>query len=386
MPQFIKDEFLQMPLWKKPIAGLLYLAEFISIGAFTLFMGLKIMVVSMASFFILDFVYYLIIQPDRKSPIHYLFMWLWKTRYFQMELKFEINNKPYNVTYNWHCRKVLDGPNFGPGFILKERWKVSPPTNIVLKKIENDAVLLFRPVLYCGDEKGADTENYNAQIMVVDSVINPKLMQIYTQRTTRGISYDVSLKSGMIRRLEKSASDYVVTEEEKHLKQLLQENSHGYHKVSARILPESIWGRSDDVKKYFSNTEGIVIAPMSSSIRSDIVGRDGRNNFFPVNWKGIYPLSEAESPKVSLVQTGNIWRLPPNIDFGVAEIYYSQPDSSSENNPKHYDIGSPPTVTVDYDGTSIQVLSSQQVFDSKRKLLIQFINSYQPLPWIGNRE
>lgn len=305
------------------------------------------------------------------------------TRYFQLDLKLEINNKPYDVTYNWHCREVLDGPNFGPGGILKARWEISPPTNVVLKKIENNAVFLFRPTLYCGNGTyglGTDGSSFKPPITVIDSIINPTVMQIFTQQKTHGIRYDVFLKSGTIRRLEKSAPDYVASEEEKHLKQLLQDNSHGYYSVSARVIPESVWGKSDAVNQYFRNVNGIVIAPTPT-------GHNGRNNFFPVNWAGVFPLSEPEEAyTVPLIKSGNIWQSPATNDFGIAMIYYAQPESLAESSPKHYGIGSPPTATVDYDGTSIQVFSSQQIFDSKRKLLIQFINSYQPLPWIGNRE
>lgn len=311
------------------------------------------------------------------------------TRYFQLDLTVEIDKKPYDVTYNWHCREVMDGPNFGPGGVLKARWDIAPPTYVVLKKVENDSVFLFRPTPYCGNETyglKTDGQTYNPPITFIDSARHPTLMQVFTQRTPHGLGHDVVVKSGTIRRLENSLSDYVASEDEKHLKQSLQDNSHGYHSVSARVIPETVWGKSDALRQYFKNAEGILIAPTPTEIRSNVVGRDGKNNFFPVDQAGVYPSSELDSYTVPLMRTDGVWRLSSLNKFAMAAIYVAQPERPAESGARRYDIGSPPEATIDYDGNSIQVLSSQQIFDSKRRLLIQFINSFQPLPWIGNRE
>jgi hypothetical protein len=311
------------------------------------------------------------------------------TRYFQLDLRLEIDKKPYEVTYNWHCWEVMDGPNFGPGGILKARWVWAPPTYAVLKKIEKDSVILFQPKPYCGDgayEFGPDGKASDPPITLIDSARYPTLMQIFTQRTPHGLGHDVSVKSATVKRLINSSPDYVASEDEKLLKQSLQDNSHGYHSVSARVIPESVWGKSDTVRQYFKDADGVLIAPTPTKIRSNIVGSDGRYNYFPVDQSGIYPGADFDSYTVPLIRNDGFWRLPSLNNFSMASIYYEQAERPTESGARRYDIGSPPVATVNYDGTSIQVLGSQQIFDSKRRLLIQFINSFQPLPWIGNRQ
>lgn len=307
-------------------------------------------------------------------------------RYFQLNLTVEIDKKPYDVIYNWHCTEVMTGPNFGGGGLRKAQWSISPRPNIVLKKIENDSVFLFRPEAYCGDGAsgfGTDEKTYIPSISLIDSARDPTLMQVFTQRTPHGIFHDVVVKPGTIRRLANPSPDYVASEEEKQLKQLLQDSSHGYHSVSAIVVPESFWGKSDTLKQYLKNAEGILIAPVPTQIRSDIAGRDGKNNFFPVNQAGVWPSSEILSYSIPLMQSdGNIWRLPSFDNFQMASIYIAHPELSTKSSVNRHDFSSPPVSTIDYDGTSIQVLSSQQIFDSKRRLLIQFISRFQPLPWL----
>src|SRR5712691_6460658 len=74
------------------------------------------------------------------------------TRYYQFDFQLEIDRKPTDISYSWHCTEVLDGPNFGPGPPLTARWDVSPRTQVVLKRLTNDSVFFFRPARYCGEE------------------------------------------------------------------------------------------------------------------------------------------------------------------------------------------------------------------------------------------
>lgn len=313
------------------------------------------------------------------------------SKYFQLDLKLEINSVPYEVKYNWHCYKTVEGPNFGPGNILQIVWKQSPPLYRVLKKIDDDAVFFFQPIPYCGKEYVLpvdESENFFPPVTIVKSVKDPAMMEVFNPNKTQGVDFRVTFQSGIIKQLDKSAPDYVATDEEKRLKQALEDNSHGYWSVSARILPAVLWEQSEALKHYFRNANGILIAPTPSQLRSDIVGMDGRNNFFPVDQAGVFPPRglDINLYTVPLIKVGTVWQLSTAYNASFGMLFFAPSSTENDGKARRFDIGNPPPATVNYDGTLIKVLGSQQIYDSKRQLLIQFVNNYQPLPWIGLRE
>lgn len=302
-------------------------------------------------------------------------------RYFQLDLKLNIDKKTYEVTYNWHCNEVMDGPNFGPGGILKARWVWSPPTYMVLRKVENGSVFLFSPPQYCGDDVAGLSKNegnFRKEIIVVDSIFNPKVMEAYTQRRIKGTGQEVGIVSTKIRRLDKSAMDYIPSQEEAKAKILLSDHSHGYQSVSARIFPESIWKSDENLARPFSRAKGIMLSPLAPN-------ENNQYNFF-LGQRATRAIDfDWDAYTVPLFRVGNQWELTENSETHSA-LRFIVPDVMAMDKNAKYDIGRPPVAFVNYNGIQIEVQNSREIFDAERRLLIQFINEYRPYPWIGSQK
>lgn len=302
------------------------------------------------------------------------------TRYFQLDVQLEIDQIPYDVAYNWRCKEVLDGPNFGPGRILKSKWVQSLPTYTVLKKAKNDAVVLFTPPHYCGDdvEKLDSAEPFfTGGIIFVDSAIRPSSLEIYTKNRTKSDAHEVRIIFRKIRLLDKAVPDYVPSREEKVEKNILRENSHGYQTVLARIIPESIWKSDKQLAAEFQGAKGILLAPFSPDEKN-------QNNFFPgqdILGKGV----NLDDYTVSLSKVGDQWEMTENSKTSFALRFMSLNVQNLEGKAAGGNIGNV-QVIVNYGGVMFEVQSSREIFDAKKHLLIQFVNEYQPYPWIGPQE
>lgn len=305
-------------------------------------------------------------------------------RYYRFDLSIEINQKAYNVAYNWHCTRVLDGPNFGPGGVLKARWEISPPSKFLIRDISNGAIFVVAPPSYCGDDSNqtaiANSRDDFPIIMVADSADRPTLIQKFLRDKPVGLGYSVHIKTSRISQLSMAVPDYEPSIEEKKFSQLLLSSTDTYQSVWARIIPEPIWARSVALSTYFEHATGIQVAPLPTRIQTNIVGRDGRNNFFPVDQKGVSPQSfDDVSFTVPLGKVGDEWILPPRREADQALTYILDSPASRPDGGDCARVNSSPTAQVNYDETRVPVAASQQIFDSRRKLLIQFINSCRSL-------
>jgi hypothetical protein len=293
--------------------------------------------------------------------------------YSQFDLRLEINQRLYDITFNSHCYKNIEGVNKGSG-----RWVIRPEGGLaVVKKMGDDSVVFFEANGACGDNVPRSKE-YLPTIGLMRSVTDALKIEIYTHRRNIGNGTTVNVKSGIVRVLNEVVPDYEHSEEEKRLMEVLKNKSHGYQSVSARIIPESIWQKSEGLSKYFENATGILTAPVPANLRSDIVGRDGKNNFFPVDQSGAFRGVEYDLYTIPLRKDGPVWRLNAADSSQSALAFYALPPTEDG---RGYTIGNPPPAVVDYDGVLINVLSSQQIYDSKKRLLIQFVNNYQALPF-----
>jgi hypothetical protein len=295
-------------------------------------------------------------------------------RYFQLDLKLAIDKQTYDIAYNWHCNEVMDGPNFGPGGILKARWVWSPYTYMVLKKLENGSALLFNPPQYCGDEVAGATK----EVLLVDSLENPEVMEIFTQRRSKGARRDVVITSANVRQLVEPRVDYSSSAEEKKGKDLLESRSRGYQSISASVFPESIWKSDENLVKLFSRAQGILLAPIAQNERE-------QHNFFSINRMLLAPDFDWDAYTVPLFKVGGEWKFTERSTAASA-FQYVAPDSTTTDKTRSYDIGRPPLAFVSYRGTLVEVQNSRQVFDAEKRLLIQFVNEYRPYPWIGQQK
>jgi len=309
-------------------------------------------------------------------------------QYYQVDLVIEINGREFPVSYNWHCWRVLDGPNFGPGNLIHIRWTNSDLPRVIARRISGDTVFLFPTIsalLWCGADDGPINGSYSpVDITIVDSVANPTTLVVFDNHRFRSDTYTVKVKSGTLTRLTRIAPDYAPSQEEQSLVQALREHSHGFQSVSALITPSSLWGRSAAFSKYVQNATGILIA--EPGVWPNGAKRDDGNNRFPVNQERIFaPIASGATyrdPLIFLAKENDMWSLFPGRDSQSAMMMYSVPVPTAGEKPQYYSIQFPPPVAVKYEGTLVPVRSSQQVFDTDRGLLISFSNSFQSLPWL----
>ena len=293
-------------------------------------------------------------------------------RYFQLDLVLEINHKPYPIVYNWHC---YESKNLSEGDgSFHPQWNSSPFSFHVLKRIGENSALLFKPPQYCGagtytGQMSADGQEYYPEIIYIKSIGSNFPIEIYSKHRIKGDGTILEIKSATVTQSDKQTPDYVMSDADLHLIEVLKTSIRGYQAVSAVIIPADIWKKSESLNQYFKEADGILIAPAPTQINSSIVGQDGKNNFFPVNQREIPHLKDLEMYIVSMIKNGNVWSLPLTSDSSSAITYFSY--EGVKSNP----------VTVSYYGMPITVISSQQIFDSRKQLLIQLLN--QGFPYIS---
>lgn len=306
-------------------------------------------------------------------------------RYYRFDLTVEVNQKPYNVAYNWHCTRVLDGPNFGPGGFLKARWKITPSTKFLVRDIGSGAVFTVIPPNSCGNESDqttvAESHDDFRPVMVVDSVDRPTLVQKFVRGKAFGYGYVVHETVARISQLSSAAPDSEPSPDEKRVSQALLGSTGGYQSVWARVLPKAIWARSAALSAYLEHATGIQIAPLPTHIQTNIVGRDGRNNYFPIDQRGVFPPQgfDYDSYTVSLRKAGDEWVLPPGQEADQALTYVLDSSGLDASGGDCARVNPSKPARVAYDQTQVVVAKSQQIFDSRRQLLIQFINSCRSL-------
>lgn len=292
-------------------------------------------------------------------------------RYFQFDLALEINHEPYLITTNWHCAESLNLSEADGAY--HAHWSASPSSYHVIKKV-GSSYLMFNPPYYCGDEPyflKPGGERYIPDIIYVKSITGDTPVEMYSKNRTKGTDTLLEIKSGTVRKLESAVTDTVVAQEDVHLIQLLKPKLQRYQSVSAIVTPFSILKKSENLNHYFKDAKGIVIAHTDTMFDTSISARDGRRQYFPVNLREIQPLNVGDSNAIPLIKMNNFWTIPSN-DSNAAVTYFPT------SNLGYYNAGKPLPVTVSYEGLKINVFDSQQIYDSKRQLLIEFRNSYFP--------
>lgn len=298
-------------------------------------------------------------------------------RYFQLDLKVEIDQVPYQVTYNWHCHQALEGPNFGPGGLFVPRWKQAPDLAQVIVRMTSESAFTFAPPpFYCGTESSADAsaaygissdgERYLPPINVFDSIARPEIVEVYKPSTTEG-RHKVSVRSGEIRRLNAPAPDYVESQVDAATNRMLRDPLRPYQYVIAWVSAESAWGTSDAIRRYFEHAADLVLAPRGTSQYA------GERGIFDLKWTPFKQADLTEQPfKTSLRRTETAWSFA-NPSVETAGFFVRLPLAAAQPYQR-------PPVTVDYFGRPIRVESQQEIFDPSRKLFIRFVSGTVPFP------
>ena len=339
-----------------------------------------------------------------------LVVWNWAVaqppRYFEWDLELVVDQKPYSFHYSWRCLDHLQWDESGRTFMGFFRgWDQSIAMTRRVKRLDDNATLLFGPLnAACWDDAfgtGGDDRRFQPSIAIIDDALHPSSMQLMNEPaigdTLRdpvgnyvGVSHVVVIKVQKYRRLSNRTPDYFpISEEEKRIKQTLQNMPGGWQTVTAVILPESEWAKSDEAQRYFQGAKEILIAPPPASHRTDQVGDA---NAFPVDQRSLFVEDQMPQPvdkrprfRVPLVKTGDTWRLPSEPISKDVTIWAAVPKTWGNGRPP-YQIGMPPPATIEYEGITRAIPVSQQIFDPKKRVLITFENEYRDLPWIGARE
>ena len=296
------------------------------------------------------------------------------SRYFQFDLTLEINQQPYLITTNWHCTESLNLSEADGAY--HSHWGASPSSYHVIKKV-GSSYLIFRPPHYCGAEDYVlkpDGRTYMPDIIYIKSITEDAPVEIYSENRTKGNKILLEIKSGTVRQLENAVADSITSQEDTHILQTLKTKLIQYQSVTAQIVPFSTLKKSESLNYYFKDAKGIVIAHTDTMFDTSISARDGRQQYFPVNLREIYPLKADDSYTIPLIKMNNFWTITSS-DSNSAITYFPR-EVKATDNIGYYKFGEPPPVTVSYEGLSINVLNSQQIYDSKRQILIDFRNSY----------
>ncbi|WP_161633345.1 IS4 family transposase [Paraburkholderia dilworthii] len=298
-----------------------------------------------------------------------------ETRRFGLKAELLINGKPYTVDYHWRCSRLME--KSAP----VSAWSISPPAGPLLKLLSGDAALFMRAPSYCSEPSpNTATNELDLPVIIVDSPSNPVAVQVFNKSITRGVGYNVVVKSESIYPIDHPVDDYVLSLQEKAFRAFAEDRQVKFQSVHARIEPPSQWESSTVFREYLTNKTGIVIAEPPLVIRSNVGGQDGAHNFFPFDRNTPQPHRARDWEKfaIPLRVKGDSWELQANDDVASASIFVRVVGKEVA---KGYPL--PPKVTVMYSGVAVPVIGAQEIFDTDRHRLIELVNEYQPLSMIG---
>jgi hypothetical protein len=253
---------------------------------------------------------------------------------FRYDLQLLVNDKPVNFHIPWRCKQELEGPNFGPGGLIRSVMKPTISVSWIARRIPSGAVIFSPLRTYCVVEDSPVV--YDPEILLVDNTNKPSSLQIFTRKAEVGSGYTVHIVTSSIVRLSRPEPDYAVTVEEREVMNAVRHSCSGYQGVFASIYPESNWGKSSVLSQEFSRFDTLSLGPFAHLDTLDI--------------KSGVP--------ISLVRVGNTWQLPSRIASDrPAKVYFpiDGPRQTTDKLRADALLRRAPPTSVEIDGAQIPV-------------------------------
>jgi hypothetical protein len=271
---------------------------------------------------------------------------------FSYDLRLQVNDQPVAFHIPWRCKIGLEGPNFGPGGLLRSVMKPTVSDVWVARTISTGAVLFTKLRTYCQDAPDYDP----LPLYIVDSPTHPTLLQMFTRDRQIGLGYTVHVVASSIVRLSKAELDYSTSARERELMKSVRDSCSGYQSVLAITYPESTWDASEDLRQQFSRLATVTLGPFQHLQALDMKPR----------------------LQISLVRDGDAWRLPAQAPSeNRADVYFPLQGPPQTTDKLRADglLRPAPPVTVVIGGVGIPLdRDTQPVYDPQRRWFMRLLN------------
>lgn len=262
------------------------------------------------------------------------------TRYFQLDVKVQVDQTPYLVTFNWHCTKVLEsvGENL---FILPIGthfawvWETSAHQYIKRRIGASTVLLLDAPT---GGECARSEWQERPFPMRGATLLqwasgdaSPVALEVFSDERNESVDHTVRIARATIRRLEHAQPDTVYPKEDAQVVRNLQIARPYFEQVYARIWPRSLWSRSRSLSACLAKLTDVAVE--RNEHESDVPqgAKKFTDGICPTEPGGLSALLSTVSPvpeeeaaiRVPLGRVAGAWVFPKPIRPGLAGMFYT---------------------------------------------------------------
>jgi|SRR5882757_82089 len=282
---------------------------------------------------------------------------------FRYDLKLRVNDTPVEFHIPWHCKTALEGPNFGPGGLIRTVMKTTVTTRWIARKIPNGVVFILSPTNFCvldPPPAASDSDVQEPGIYLIDNVTHPTTLQIFNRRQSTGLGYTVRVVEDSMTQPTQAEPDYIPSAEERDLLKSVLDNCTGYERVVAQVWPKSHWESFKDLQDQFNGLTEVT---------------SGR-------FQHLNELEPKKALVTSLIRQGDVWRLLPQESTDPApEIYFpvaGPRQNTDELRAKGLMQETLPPANIDIHGTRILLggwPSATFVYDPESRSVMRLSNS-----------
>jgi hypothetical protein len=302
------------------------------------------------------------------------------TRYFEHDIRANIDGHSYDFKHYFECSKSLDFSEADNE--LHVHWHRSGD-GFSTADIGNGRVLIYAVSGDCESdyqEIRAPSETpmavySNDAVRVLDSAKSPHKLYVLTGAVA---GFSVKIEQESVKRLTHIDGRVGPHEADLALKELVRDNQHGFQRVTVEVIPFAVWGAADAARQYFSQFKTVAVARVGEA--PPVSGWPDSFVQFPFYRERIYQKGiHGEVVGLNELDTaynGEAFTVEDSSQAGVQTWYATRETRAAP-------LNNAPVAIVDYKGVVFKVRSLQEIYDPETKDILLFTNWYAPYPWGG---
>lgn len=286
-------------------------------------------------------------------------------RYFSLSMVLNVDNKPTEFNYVWHCnnKRFFTGNN---------KWTLTweKSADVMVSKLPNNSVVIIPLPKSCDIQDG---QEYIPNVSMVKNTNNPDEIDMYPGK---GSSHDYGVsgivQSGSIHVLDKAVPATTLSKENELLFKYISDHQKHYNSLIAVTYPKNEWNKYlglenaeqfDELNKITSSTE------FSNSQWFNRKKWADSNGGARDNSRRAYARTIPLRIK-NLNEVNGIWRIENKV-VSDTNIHMKRYDNLWKIRTGYRNVA---PISIDYKGHLITLKkASEEVYDPETKSIIRFI-------------
>lgn len=274
------------------------------------------------------------------------------------QLDYSLNGVQYSVKRRLSCSSSMSVLSAADGR-FHNQWAINGYNPEATVSIGENMTLLYQLTAPCNQAR----KDWPTYVLLIDDLERPDRLIVFSDQSEVLVAGSrVKIQSLSSYRATQLDADVPLASDKGAAVDLTKYRQRIYERVTATILPESVWARSTDAREYLSQLSELTVADSATT------GTD--NVQFPI-FKKIAGYSRTEVVSLGLIFKDGEY-LMPNADIGSPYLYWYAAGRKGANEQTPYNKD---WVTINYKGKRLRVKTGLQLFDPQTKQLISFLRT-----------